>query len=475
MPASASVPTESSATASLNQRPSYWILSPAADMTLIIGSPVIILLGFLTAKQVWSAAMIASFIMVWQVGHHLPGMMRAYGDPALFRRFRIRFLVAPILLMLTCAFAFLNQLDASIISIAMIWGWWHYLMQAYGFVRIYDSKVRCFSPVTRWLDWGMCLIWFAAAIILNDNTLYNFVNHFYTAGLPVPATETFNSLRSITWALLASITAAFLLNLVISYVRGSRPSPVKVALMIATFGSFWYSTATITNIVVAYAFFELFHDVQYLTIVWAFNRNRVKKDSTLKGFTKFVFQPRVIFVLLYVGLIAAYGSLKVGAQYVTQIQWHSLLMAFFLTSTLLHYYFDGFIWKLRESDTQTSLDIAANDSARTRWTLPKGLRHGLLWSLFVIPFCTLIVLQAIDRTEQKGDIVQDTQRRLPYLQRLAEGIPSSILARFNHGLALEALGNPEAAIKEYQAALDISADYEPAKKRLEQLQLFGSK
>ena len=66
---------------------SIWILNPAADLTLIIGAPLLIFIGIMAAKGIWSSATITSFIMIWAIGHHLPGMMRAYGDPDLFRRF----------------------------------------------------------------------------------------------------------------------------------------------------------------------------------------------------------------------------------------------------------------------------------------------------------------------------------------------------------------------------------------------------
>ena len=148
-------------------------------------------------------------------------------------------------------------------------------MQAYGFVRIYDSKAGSFAATTRWLDQGMCLTWFAAAVVLNDNALYEFIENFYNSGLGVPAPQTIATLQAVVKSATAAITTLFVINLVVRYRRGDQPSPVKVLLMVATFGAFWYSAATVTNIIVAYAFFELFHDVQYLTIVWAFNRNRV--------------------------------------------------------------------------------------------------------------------------------------------------------------------------------------------------------
>jgi len=44
------------------------------------------------------------------MGHHLPGMIRAYGDRALFQRFKYRFIFAPIFLVVVCtAFFFVGS------------------------------------------------------------------------------------------------------------------------------------------------------------------------------------------------------------------------------------------------------------------------------------------------------------------------------------------------------------------------------
>ena len=39
-----------------------------------------------------------------------------------------------------------------------------------------------------------------------------------------------------------------------------------------------------------FVLFEIFHDVQYLAIVWLFNRKRVDTDPQVGGFTRFVFR-----------------------------------------------------------------------------------------------------------------------------------------------------------------------------------------
>ncbi len=335
-------------------------------------------------------------------------------------------------------------------------------MQAYGFCRIYDAKVGSFAALTRWLDQSMCLTWFAAAVVLNDNTLYGFIENFYNSGLPLPSERFFHVLRAVVRASTAAITVLFLINLIQRWRHQDPPSWVKLAVMVTTFACFWYSAATVTNIVVAYAFFELFHDVQYLTIVWAFNQRRAAKDQTLRGFTRWLFQPRLAFVGLYVAMIVGYGSLKWGSTYVTADRLQRILLAVFLTSTLLHYYFDGFIWKLRETDTQTPLGLTRL-GPRVRRRVPIALRHALLWTLFVVPFGYLAVAQVQDAIVRHDlDETTQHQRRLKESAHLAAVLPGSFRARFTLGLAHEYAGDLENALQAYQDTLQRCPSYEPA-------------
>ena len=93
------------------------------------------------------------------------------------------------------------------------------------------------------------------------------------------------------------------------WLRGQRPNPVKLALLGTSIGFWWYCNNGVTNILAGIALFEVFHDVQYLSLVWIYNRNRVEKDRTIGGFMRFVFRRSGALVGLYIGLVLAYGSL----------------------------------------------------------------------------------------------------------------------------------------------------------------------
>ena len=86
-------------------------------------------------------------------------------------------------------------------------------------------------------------------------------------------------------------------------------------------------------------------------------------------------------VLLYLGLITAYGALGLVAPLVLDGAISRIFYAIMFTSTILHYYFDGFIWKVREKANTVSLGITSEKdvSPGLQWT---GLRvpHFVKWS-----------------------------------------------------------------------------------------------
>ena len=63
---------------------------------MYVGTPLLLIPAFALAQAKWSPQDIYLFVAAFgAMGHHLPGMIRAYGDRALFERFRWRFIFAP--------------------------------------------------------------------------------------------------------------------------------------------------------------------------------------------------------------------------------------------------------------------------------------------------------------------------------------------------------------------------------------------
>jgi hypothetical protein len=110
------------------RKPGLWILDSWRDLVLYVCTPLVILPIFLLAQTHWSAQDIYLFVAAFgAMGHHLPGMIRAYGDRALFQRFKWRFIFAPIFLVVVCAAFSIWDLKG-IVLVAFVWGVWHGMM-----------------------------------------------------------------------------------------------------------------------------------------------------------------------------------------------------------------------------------------------------------------------------------------------------------------------------------------------------------
>ena len=97
-------------------RGSLWILDPWRDLLLIVGAPFIILPALWLAQGRFRPEQIYLFVASFgAVGHHLPGMMRAYGDRFLFERFKYRFVLTPLLVGGTCLLFAVRELNAMVL------------------------------------------------------------------------------------------------------------------------------------------------------------------------------------------------------------------------------------------------------------------------------------------------------------------------------------------------------------------------
>src|SRR6202047_3001549 len=189
--------------------PKIWILNSWRDLILYVGTPLLLVPMFALAQARWSAQDIYVFVAAFgAMGHHLPGMIRAYGDRALFERFRWRFIIAPIFLICTCVAFYWWDLKG-IVLVVFFWGVWHGMMQTYGFCRIYDAKAGSFAALTRRLDFAACAIWFASAVLLSPQRMADTLETYYASGGPFIAPVLLRSAQQIMFAAAIATSVLF--------------------------------------------------------------------------------------------------------------------------------------------------------------------------------------------------------------------------------------------------------------------------
>ncbi|HEY2981326.1 MAG TPA: tetratricopeptide repeat protein [Anaerolineales bacterium] len=353
------------------------------------------------------------------------------------------------------------------ILLALLWGQWHWMMQVYGFVRIYDAK-GVGGPAARtpaWLDQMICLLWFGMCVFVLNNDLPSYVTSFYESGGPPVSAQTFAWFARGWLALTVAMTLFYVTHTLQAIRDGRWPNPLKFVFIAVTFVYLKYTASVVERPLMGLVMFESWHDIQYLAIVWMFNVNRARKSPEAGPFIRFLFRPRAILVLAYVGLCLAFGSLTHAWSLFEDKTVVRIAISLVSATGLLHYYLDGFIWKIRETETRQALGVRpASDAGEPRRAstepsafsapglIPAWSRHALLWLLFVIPAALLFM------RESKGNVL----RPLQIYENVLAAFPDSANGHYQLGRELQDAGRLREARVHFERALSIAPDLLPA-------------
>jgi len=368
-----------------------WIVNPAHDILWIIGAP---LLAWVWAAFTFKAGGVETVWMIFiifNVAHHFPTFIRIYGDRDLLRRYRWNLLLGPLipfsLSMLVVYFVIANDLPIMTILflqvILNIWDPWHFLMQHYGFMRIYDRHNKAPRKIASTMDYMLCWTWFAFIMVAASEWLFDLLYKLSNEGgvglvmwidLPV-----YNFIHQ------AILFAAVLMTFVyIGYLawcrrKGYFISGAKCALFLITFvmlGLCYVKNPVMQALLpgwtfmVGFATLGMVHVTQYLAIVWTYNRNLAQKPGkTPARFSRIFATGGVAVAICYVVICLLYGVLltdKIWVPLISGLSEHQVFIKIFFgtavslnfTSTLLHYYYDGFIWKVRHKENRQNLAMA---------------------------------------------------------------------------------------------------------------------
>ena len=445
-----------------------WIINPRSDVLFFIGTPLLCLAALLLAARHFTSADIAWFVLAFfAVGHHLPGFMRAYGERELFQRYKARFMLAPVIITGFVGWSVFNGHLGFFIFLAL-WDMWHFFMQHYGFMRIYDVKRRPPNRLVARLDWLLVVAWFAYIVVASPHYLINFLERCHRYGFGFYShidPSHIDTIRHLVLAAAVLISLAYLVNLIRERLAGGPVVWPKLAITATTFATVYCAYILLEDIILGYAVVALAHDIQYFAIVWIYNHGVLKRSRDLGGsWFRFLFSDgRLRLVLIYLVLILMYGGIEGLARATGSYLIYDVVKVIIAASAFMHYYYDGFMWKVRRKEIRRNLvvdDLVQDEPApeglveRFRQRLRESV--GLLWSFetgkMVVYFGIPIMLLAWTDAIYSQTDVQARQ----YLSRLT---PSVASAHDDLGVAHMRERRYDEAIGALLRAIDVDPGY----------------
>lgn len=230
-------------------------------------------------------------------------------------------------------------------TVIFYYAFWHFTAQAGGILRIYQRKhgvVDTFiAPLEKTVLFMACFFMGAHRIYTGPWDLFG-VQLFH----PYPKAWMVNAFGAVTLAVALFYVAVL--------VR-TRQVWTRPALIAMTVFGFYMPFVVIKDGTSAFAAAALWHAVQYIGIVWHYNRTRYegKRDPAAKVIS-WASQPgRTLQYCLVLGLCAA-GSYAVIGALALAFHWDftKTALGMWTSMTLGHYYLDGVIWKFKQYDLQ---------------------------------------------------------------------------------------------------------------------------
>jgi hypothetical protein len=324
--------------------PDRFIVSPLFDSLFFIGSPLIAIAVVLGAWQFFPATTVEGHVLLYMaVGHHVPTFFRAYGDPDEFARNRMRLLLIPVLVL--GLVGGLSLLGARTLYLLFIWDQFHFVRQHYGFMRIYDAKNASTESGRLNLDLWLCFAAFAFIIASSDFYAFVYTVHFDDLAIGFPAW-----IGPLLWwgsgGLTLVLGVLYVGNLFRRMVRGQPISLLKLLIFATTYGTWYFAYVVLDNETLSYPISSFFHCFQYDALAWYYNRKKASSLDPKQGNRVFRYLHSGRGLWLYLLSIFGYGFLSQQGLAIAP----GVVIAINRVTAVLHYYFDGFIWRVRRAD-----------------------------------------------------------------------------------------------------------------------------
>lgn len=329
------------------------ISAPAFDAFWFWGAPLWTLalcLAFALFTELLPSAVdarVAGFaagVSILTSAHLIAVAPRIYLNPDIFRAHPLRFTLVPLLLFAALAAA--KPLLIAGLVLATFWDVYHSAMQTFGLGRIYDMKAGADPHWGRRLDKILNLALYAGPVLAGASLTAHLAafDEFQAVGLDLLAMAPARLEGGLgVFRVAVAVTG---LSAVAVYVAAYRrraahghPISTHKLVLLASTGFVSVVSWGFLPPLLAFAVANIFHAVQYFAMVWLKEGDRMSRRAALGRSAPANKTAFALFILFCFGFGAIY--LLVEGQ-------RSWVLAVFLTVSLMHFWYDSFVWSVRK-------------------------------------------------------------------------------------------------------------------------------
>jgi hypothetical protein len=357
-----------------------YILNRRGDCIWFLALPLVAL-AVAMGSQRWLPIVALASVNLWiTIPHHFSTWFRTYGIAEDWQRFKQRLVIGP-LVIFAVVFAGLQIAPITLLLVIILWDSQHSIMQQHGFGRIYDFKAGSGSPRTPRFDLALHWILFGNMFLNAPLFVTMWLRELYRLNLLVPVSAV-RFIQLASWIVTVVYLGVYLVHVVVSMQRGYPVNPIKYLFIAASY-FLWYTAAWHTASIMVFGIaHRLMHGLQYDVMVLHYVKRKTRDTAASSRFW-LMRQLRAGNLLLFViaGLLYAlcfqlatlapldeigFGLFHFSDQYQaipehgieampSWLGYHMFAEALISTVAVMHYYFDSFIWKVRDKHVQEGL------------------------------------------------------------------------------------------------------------------------
>ncbi len=338
--------------------PYGWIRGVSFDMTLIVGVAALALItGWVYVAHPPLFPYIL-FLDLWFLGYHhvVATFTRLTFDLESFQQHKFLVIWVPIIIVLVCVPIVLLTGPWVLATAYLYWQWYHYMRQSYGIARIYQRKVnREVTLKDNILENGVIYL-IAIWGIMNRS----FQNPGRFLGMELKVIPVSPLAMQIIAGLTMAVLTFWLFDRFVALRRG-KFDLAHTLFLASHILVFTVGYLLIENINYGWLVLNIWHNAQYILIVWMYNNNRFKTGvDPNHQFLSTISQRKNMVAYFAVCLAIAtivYKSIDWVLAYFT-VSTLPLAIIVYQTINFHHYIVDGVVWKIRQKPIRQTFGIA---------------------------------------------------------------------------------------------------------------------